>query len=418
MTSGMDFDFDGLGRHLEKMARAHVQESIRERLSQLRCPNHPESRVTAIPDGLERFQIEATSCCDTYKAIIEDALPSLGIQKREDPVVDNRPTEAVTPKAFLSHSHADKESIIHPLDKLLREVNGVATWLDDRDMPAGANLMDAIFAQGIGQADAVIVVLTPNSINSDWVHEELSVAFVRKINQQVKALIPVVYGIPDDLVPPALAATNWIKLSEISDASLADCARRIGRALHGVMPAPVAPPPAYASVPIHGLPRLTPNDERLFAGACRIHLGRQRHHPAVGFDELMSVADSIGLTHDDVVESIHALESNHYFSELHWELGNPDPYAVQISDFGLEAYLERYDPQLYREATIAFLSEIVNRNGHSMYSISQSTGVSDPLAHLIVNKIESQDLARVSWHSGGASIMAKPTMKRALEGLG
>jgi len=414
----MNFDFDGFGRHLEKMVRARVQDSIRDKLSELRCPIHPDSRVTAIPDGLERFQIEATSCCDTFRNIIEAALPGLGIQKREEPMATPTQSDPKTPRAFLSHSHADKEAIVHPLDRLLREVEGVATWLDDRDMAAGANLMDAIFAQGIGESDAVIVALTPHSIESKWVHEELSVAFVRKINNQVKVLIPVIYDISDDQVPPALAATNWIKLSEISDAALADCAHRIGVALHGAMPAPVAPPPAYAGVAIHGLPNLTANDERLFVGLCRIHLGRARYRPAVGFDEIAAFAESIEISHDDVIESIHALESHHYLSKLHWEMGNPDPYAVEISDFGLEGYLERYDPETYRQATIAFYSDIVNRDGHSMYSISQATGVPDPLAHLIVDRIESHDLAHVSWHSNGASIMAKPTMKRALERLG
>jgi hypothetical protein len=333
-------------------------------------------------------------------------------------VTDNSDIAAPrTPRAFLSHAHADKDAIIHPLDHLLREAQGVATWLDDRDMPAGANLMDAIFAQGISESDAVVVVLTQSSIHSKWVHEELSVAFVRKINQQVKALIPVVYGISDDEVPPALAATNWIKLAEISGDTLADCARRIGVALHGAMPAPVAPPPAFAGVPVRGLANLTANDERLFAEACSIHLGRPIYHPAVGVDEVVAYAQGLSLTQDDVIESVHALENHHYISKLQYYLGSGNPVHFRITDFGLEAYLERYQPEEYRKAKIAFLSEIVNRNGHDLSMIARSTGVSDPLAHLFVRRIEAASLAIVSWHSGGASIIAKPTIKRELERL-
>jgi hypothetical protein len=343
------------------------------------------------------------------------------VPSAEDEFLSNEDTQAdlsgSAPKAFISHSHADKESIVRPLDKLLREVEGIKVWLDERDMPAGADIVDAIFSKGIGEADAVIVVLTPSSINSRWVHEELNVSVVRKIKKRVKAIIPVVYGISDDDVPDALVATNWIRLADTSETELADCARRIGAALHGIVPAPVAPPPPYAGIPIHRLPSLRPNDERLFAEACRQYLERDYYHPAVDVQSMITYGDSIGMTSEQVVESLHALEQHHYIGDLQFYLGSGNmPNHFRISDYGLESYLRTYKADEYAGVKNAVISEIVKRNGHDLSMICRATGVSESLARHIVRNIERGGQARVSWHSGGASVMAEPTLKRLLEG--
>jgi hypothetical protein len=319
------------------------------------------------------------------------------------------------PKAFMSHSHADKKSIVRPLDRLLREVEGIQVWLDERDMPAGADIVDAIFSKGIGEADAVIVVLTPNSINSRWVYEELNVSVVRKIKQLVKAIIPVLYGISDEDVPDALVATNWIRLQELSEKELADCARRIGAALHGIAPAPVAPAPLYAGIPIHRLPSLTANDERLFAEACRQYMERNYWHPAVDSQDIVAYAESIGIPKESVIESLHALEQ-HYYVKLQFYMGSGNmPAHFEITDYGFEEFLTAYKADDYGRAKKAVISEIVNRNAHNVSMISASTGVGETLLRHILKQIESRGQAKVLWHSGGGSIMPEPTLKRLLD---
>lgn len=428
--------FDDLSRHLREVSDALSSMDgtigqIRLRSASTDDVNEAIAEMEAAVDARAGSSVSnpmvrqiVASMKERYAAALRERAALLSLNEGLDSGNEGKDTSddlgaagaASAPKAFLSHSHADKDSIVRPLDKLLREVEGVHVWRDERDMLAGADIVDAIFSKGIGEADAVIVVLTENSINSRWVHEELNVAVVRKIKQRVKAIIPVVYGISDNDVPDPLVATNWIRLTDLSEAQLAHCARRIGAALHGISPGPVAPPPAYAGIAIHRLPSLRPNDERLFAEACRQYADREHWHPAVDVETVVSYGSSIGISAESVVESLHALEQQHYIGELQYYLGSGKmPNHFRITDFGFESYLTRYRADEYRRAKNLFISEIVNKNGHDLGMIIAGVGVSEALARHILRQIERRGHATVSWHSNGASIIAEPTLKRLLD---
>ena len=142
-----------------------------------------------------------------------------------------------------------------------------------------------------------------------------------------------------------------IRLSDLSQEQLADCARRIGAALHGIAPAPVVPPPPYAGIPIHRRPSLKPNDERLFAEACREYVERNYYHAAVDVQKMIAYGESIGMPAADVVESLHALEQNHYIGDLRYYLGSGNvPNHFRITGFVLETYLRAYRADAYKKA--------------------------------------------------------------------
>ncbi len=77
-------------------------------------------------------------------------------------------------------------------------------WLDHWELLPGDSLVQRIFEEGIDGADAVIVVISRNSLRSRWVNEELSAAVVKRINEGSR-LIPIVLDhIPVDELPVAL----------------------------------------------------------------------------------------------------------------------------------------------------------------------------------------------------------------------
>jgi hypothetical protein len=225
-----------------------------------------------------------------------------------------------------------------------------------------------------------------------------------------------VFDIVDADVPAALAATKWIRLGDLSTESLADCADKVQAGVFGKMPPPIAPTPAYAGIAVHQLPSLSANDERVFAVACGQLIGRPIYHPAVGMEDLIAECEKEGLHQDQVVESVAALEQHYYITDVAEFLGSGGiPSHFRISTYGLDVYLAAYEPEKYRHAKNAVLSEIVNRNGHDLSMIIINTAVPEYLARHIVQQIENSGQARVAWYSGGASIMQLPTLRRLLE---
>ena len=76
-------------------------------------------------------------------------------------------------KVFLSHSSADKP-FVRELDRALRNF-GVKTFLDERDIKIGEDIPQRIY-QEIDESSYVCYIISSNSINSEWVKEELSTA--------------------------------------------------------------------------------------------------------------------------------------------------------------------------------------------------------------------------------------------------
>jgi hypothetical protein len=103
-------------------------------------------------------------------------------------------TDDTAPRVFISHATEDKERFVLPFAQDLR-AEGVDAWVDWWEMLPGDSLVRKIFAEGLANAVAVIVILSRVSITKAWVAEELDAAVVKRINDDSK-LIPIVL---DDL---------------------------------------------------------------------------------------------------------------------------------------------------------------------------------------------------------------------------
>lgn len=80
---------------------------------------------------------------------------------------------------FFSHSHKDSD-FVDLLAKRLVNLNH-HVWIDRWELNLGDSLIDKIQDQ-IGKADAVIVVLSKNSVTSNWCKKELNSALTRELN--------------------------------------------------------------------------------------------------------------------------------------------------------------------------------------------------------------------------------------------
>ncbi len=131
-----------------------------------------------------------------------------------------------SPKVFISHASEDKDRFVTKFAQRLR-ANGIDAWLDKWEMLPGDSLVAKIF-EGIQQAQAVIVVLSKNSVSKPWVGEEIDAAFVRRVNGSSK-LIPVI--IDDCRIPECLRSTVYQRIANLDDFESAS--QNIVRAVFG-----------------------------------------------------------------------------------------------------------------------------------------------------------------------------------------
>jgi hypothetical protein len=91
---------------------------------------------------------------------------------------------------FLSHSSKDKPFVRELADFLQRD-GQIKVWLDERDISFGENIVDKI-AEGL-DSDFVLLIISPDSVNSAWVKEEWTDAFWEQTNNRRAKLAGVLY---------------------------------------------------------------------------------------------------------------------------------------------------------------------------------------------------------------------------------
>ena len=107
----------------------------------------------------------------------------------------------MTIKAFMSHSSVDKP-FVERLATDLRTHEGIDAWLDKWEIQPGDRIPTRL-EEGLTNAGVFILVLSPQSVNSQWVSYEKDVWLTTQIDEEVRAkhesrlpsrrLIPVLY---------------------------------------------------------------------------------------------------------------------------------------------------------------------------------------------------------------------------------
>ncbi|MFX4300906.1 toll/interleukin-1 receptor domain-containing protein [Alicyclobacillus tolerans] len=110
---------------------------------------------------------------------------------------------------FISHSSKDKV-FARRLQRDLANM-GYETWLDEKNIGVGDSIVDKI-NDGLGDADYVVLVLSRNSIESEWVKREWQSAYMTETERKQPFLLPVC--IDDCEVPQLLKAKKYADMSD------------------------------------------------------------------------------------------------------------------------------------------------------------------------------------------------------------
>jgi TIR domain len=120
------------------------------------------------------------------------------------PVTEEESKVSMKPSIFLSHNVADK-AFVRRLATDLRQA-GAGVWLDDAEIRIGDSLIEKI-ETGLVKSDYLGIVLTPNSINSNWVKAELRAILSRELADGKVRGLAILYR--DCELPPFLVDKRY-----------------------------------------------------------------------------------------------------------------------------------------------------------------------------------------------------------------
>ncbi len=113
------------------------------------------------------------------------------------------------PRLFISYSSADR-GFVEQLARDLRE-NGVEPWFDAWEILPGDSLTRKI-GEAILSNEMFVVVLSPQSVASEWVQQELAVALDREFKERQVTVIPVLYQLCP--IPPFLRDKRYADFTQ------------------------------------------------------------------------------------------------------------------------------------------------------------------------------------------------------------
>ncbi|MDB5781873.1 toll/interleukin-1 receptor domain-containing protein [Caballeronia mineralivorans] len=308
------------------------------------------------------------------------------------------------PKVFVSHASEDKERFVLPFATALRE-RGIDAWVDKWEMLPGDSLVDKIFEEGLKEASAVIVVISPTSVLKPWVREELNAAVVKRIEKGSK-VIPVVLDSAE--VPESLRSLIWEPVKDVSD--FGHALDRIVDAIYGHTKKPaLGPAPAYVATStlpaINGL-----SDADSFVLRALFDNYMQGGPVFVNPIALVEAATKEGISSELVSDSLEVL--GHYgHIELIKHLG-PGPYHSRIREHGISTVLGNDEAPLIRAVALCLLNDAMKLAAEIAIKLT----ISEYLVIHAFNRLESGGhLKAVKSLNGMAQVYSiSPTLRRAL----
>lgn len=91
---------------------------------------------------------------------------------------------------FISHNWGDKGFARRLADDLM--IRGVKVWIDEGEIKLGDSLIEKI-RKGIDEMDYLAVVISPESVESEWVKKEVDIAMNQEIEGKQVKVLPLLY---------------------------------------------------------------------------------------------------------------------------------------------------------------------------------------------------------------------------------
>lgn len=312
----------------------------------------------------------------------------------------------MVPKVFLSYASEDKERFVLSFAEKLR-IRGVDAWLDIWEIYPGDSLIEKIFEEGLKYSQAIIIILSKNSVNKPWVKEELNASMVKKINEGSK-LIPVI--IDDCEVPQCLQSTSWQKIENLNDYDKEFDRIVISIFNHTSKPS-LGPPPKYVNSIIDILPGLNKLDSLFMKIACEEAIKEDMIKPIL--NEIEKKLIELQFSKVDIYESMLILSRKGYLKIEQAKSG--DIYFFSITPHGLEEYARVYIGE-YDSIISSVIYSILNKNIKDNFKIAEDLKQPMVIINHILIVLESYGLVTLAKNYSGEFISVynvSPELKRS-----
>jgi hypothetical protein len=300
----------------------------------------------------------------------------------------------MNPNVFLSHASEDKERFVIDFATRLR-AKGIDVWLDKWEILPGDSLVDRIFEEGIKNAQAIIVVVSQNSVNKPWVREELNASVVKKING-VSKLIPVV--IDKCEVPQSLQSTLWVRIKDLAnyDREFESIVAAIYE--HREKP-PLGQPPTYTRTQLEEIPNLTRVDSLILKLACEYAIERG-HRYVLDVNQVIERAKPFDVPQSEVLESLQILHEQS-FIEPQLVFGGELPFPTfTITIYGFENYARAYVDD-YNTLIQSVALQLINFNQKDNSSIAAALDKPRMLVDHVLNVLMQRGLIKADEYNEG-----------------
>jgi hypothetical protein len=311
------------------------------------------------------------------------------------------------PKAFLSYSHADRNIAVRVAEGL--RAGGIEVWFDQWEIVGGDSLIRKIFEEGLAGADAFIILLSEDSVQSRWVREELDVALIKRI-EGVTRVIPVLIG--DVQVPNPLRPLKGIDMSRDFDTAL----HELRKAIFQIYERPPVGKPTDSVinrlVSVEGLSRIAAALGLLLVYTGKHAIGNEESFSAAELSEKLELSSEETDDAIDELESLGLVETLNYLGTYPFSHGEVWPtYALflRFRGEGLD-----YDPEEDIKAVASAIVAQKQVNGHGLVELTK-------LSPLRINRsvayLKDYGLAQVLQELGTApfdfgSVMATGATRR------
>ena len=187
------------------------------------------TQKVAVPESPSTYETQDTESAP------EPTVPMASAAAAELPAEEPAPTSTLplgaptqgSPSATIFISHASEDGPIAQSLAAALEAQGLKTWLASRDVSIGANYAAEIF-QNLVSSDYLLVVLSPNSIESAHVRREVSIAIDRKVPVLPVSTDPtgeLMANLPEDW-------QYWLNIAQVfrmtdEDSTAIEIARRV-----------------------------------------------------------------------------------------------------------------------------------------------------------------------------------------------
>ena len=122
------------------------------------------------------------------------------------------PTKIKKQSVFISYSGSDKY-IALLIANMLTE-SGINVWMDDFNVKVGDTVVSTI-ESGIKESDYFIVLLSEKSIQSDWVKQEIELAYITNHERNRPKIIPIVFdNLPKNKIPKLIMDIQWLLVND------------------------------------------------------------------------------------------------------------------------------------------------------------------------------------------------------------